>query len=227
MILKVDFIKRRLAGHPVRARFNLELEPGSIAFLAGPQGSGKSTVLQAIRGNLRPDAGRLIFGNQIWFYGDGQKRLEIQDRPVGLLAGEADLLPDKSVRWNVSLALAHWPTRSRGLRITEVLSRVGLEKKSRALASSLTSEERLRLALARSIAPRPGLLLLDDPFNGFLPLQQQRLVQELRAILREEGIPAILGLLEAQDIADPSERILGVDALPVRRSAFSRPSAVA
>jgi len=226
-MLKVDFIKRRPGTRSVQVRFNFELEPGSIAFIAGSQGSGKSTVLQAICGNLRPDSGKLVFGNQIWYYGDGRQCLEFLDRSVVLVSGEGDLLDGRSVRWNVSSVLAHWPTQSRGQRITEVLARVGLESKVRMLVSSLDPEQRWRLLLAKAIASRPSLLLLDEPFKGFPPLQRQRLTQGLRTVLREEGIPGIVALPEVKDLFQPGESVLSIDSIASRRFGLLRSPAVA
>ena len=214
MILETAFTKRLETAVSIRAQLSWDLRPGAVAFLSAPSGSGKTFTLQAIHGSARPDAGHIKLDRQILFQGDGQRYMEAQNRSIGLVPSRGNLMLGKNVAWNLSSILAHWPTRSRGQRVAELLDRVGLASSATRHVSMLDAHQRWLLLLAQALAPRPSLLLLDDPFKTRLQSQErQRLMDGLRTLFELESVPALVGVRESNDLARPGERVFGLEII--------------
>ena len=166
---------------------SLGLERGGILCLLGPSGCGKTTLLRLAAGLERPDRGQIVF--------DG---LEVTNTPphrrqFGFMFQEFALFPHKSVFDNVAFG-PEMQKKSReeiGRRTGEMLDLVGLTDLARRNVSDLSGGERQRVALARSLAPRPRLLMLDEPLGSLDRALRERLMLEIRAILKKLDMTAI------------------------------------
>ncbi len=165
-------------------RITLSLEKGSILCLLGPSGCGKTTLLRIIAGLETPDSGKIVF--------DGLDMAGIEPfrRPFGMMFQEFALFPHKNVFGNVAFGLRMQNLSRKDVmaRTGEVLAMMGLERLGHRNVAELSGGERQRVALARTLAPRPRLLLLDEPLGALDRALRERLMVELRAILK--GISA-------------------------------------
>jgi len=162
---------------------SLFVEAGEIVVLLGPSGCGKTTLLRLIAGLEQPDS-----GNIFW---DGQDLAEIPIhlRGFGMVFQDYALFPHKNVSENVrfGLRMHDWTEADQERRLAEVLDLVGLTGFADRAVYDLSGGEQQRVALARSLAPAPQLLLLDEPLGALDRALRERLLGELRDILKKAG----------------------------------------
>ena len=185
---------------PVRG-FDVEVALGvgaETVALVGPSGAGKTTVLRAVAGLTRPSRGRISSNGSLWFDSRGKVNLRPEQRAVGYVLQEYALFPHLSVEKNVSFA---------GGKRRDLLERLGIAGLAKAKPGELSGGERQRVALARALARRPEVLLLDEPMAALDPHTRGRVRAELRTLLRELGLPAILVTHDFVDAADVADRI--------------------
>jgi sulfate transport system ATP-binding protein len=163
-------------------------EDGKITALLGPSGSGKSTVLRMIAGLQRPDAGR------IWVEGEEQTWKRVQERRFGFVFQHYALFRHMTVRQNVAFGLLvrKESKRAQRERVDELLDLVGLTFFADRYPDQLSGGQRQRVALARALAPRPKVLLLDEPFGALDARVRQELRRWLDDLHRELGVTSLL-----------------------------------
>jgi thiamine transport system ATP-binding protein len=173
-------------GAPAVVDASLTLEDGHVLAVLGPSGSGKSTLLRAIAG-LEPTAA----GSIAW---DGRDLAGVptHKRGFALMFQDGQLFGHLTVARNVGYALRLRRTPDAAARVRELLALVGLEGYEDRLPATLSGGERQRVALARSLAVRPRLLLLDEPLSALDAGLRERLATDLRDILREAGTTALM-----------------------------------
>lgn len=166
----------------------LTVAKGEIVSLLGPSGCGKTTLLRIIAGLETPDA-----GSEIWFDDDNVTSLPVERRKVGMVFQSYALFPNMSVRANIGygLKMQKLPKDEIETRVSEVLELCQLEKFSGRAIDALSGGQRQRVALARAIAPRPRMLLLDEPLSALDAALRDALRDELAVLLREFHITAI------------------------------------
>lgn len=178
--------------HVVRARLDIDLSPGHVTVLFGPSGSGKTTILRAIAGLERIDAGRIAWDGDAWDDG-GRRVIPARARGVGLLFQDHALFPHMSVAANVGYGVTGVSREERAARVDAALRAVRASQLSgRPTVHGLSGGEAQRVALARALAPRPRLLLLDEPLSALDTPTRLGLRTELRHVLASEGIPSIV-----------------------------------
>jgi len=196
----VDALHLDLA-HRLR-RFALELTlavAGETVVLVGPSGAGKTTVLRAVAGLLRPDRGRVSAARETWLDTAAGVDLPPERRSVGLVFQEYALFPHLSVRENVA-----YGGRARA---PALLERFGLGGLADARPDELSGGERQRVALARALARDPRVLLLDEPLSALDANTRAHVRAELRGHLRELGLPTLLVTHDYADAASLGDRI--------------------
>ena len=188
MSVRAEEITVTFGKRTVLAGVTVAVAEGEVLALLGPSGSGKSTLLRVIAGLLAPDRGRVLI--------DGRDVTGVPTfrRGVGMVFQDNQLFANLDVAGNVEfgLRMAGWSRQQRAARCAEVLDLVGLPGFGPRQVERLSGGEAKRVALARSLAPRPSVLLLDEPLTGLDRALHDRLLDDLGDILRAEGTTAIL-----------------------------------
>lgn len=181
--LRLDGVRVDWSGEPILRGVDLTLRAGEFFVLLGPNGSGKTTLLRTIAGFDRPAAGR------VWLDGTDVTGLPAHRRGIGYLAQEPVLLPSRSIWENVAYGpyLHRWPPGQVRSRVDDLLARLGLRHLAARRPEQISGGERQRAALARALALRPPLLMLDEPFAAIDPAFRTELRAEFRRVLTEEG----------------------------------------
>ncbi|MEW5786673.1 MAG: ABC transporter ATP-binding protein [Pseudomonadota bacterium] len=189
-MLALDHIAQSYGAKPVLHDVSFSLSPGQIGCLLGPSGCGKTTALRLVAGFEKPDAGEIrIAGELVARPGFS---LAPEKRRVGLVFQDYALFPHLTVAGNVAFGLAHLGPADRAWRVDEMLELVGLVQEADAFPHQLSGGQQQRVALARALAPRPRLLLLDEPFSNLDVELREKLSLEVRDILKHEAITALL-----------------------------------
>ncbi len=184
---QVDRVSKKYDGTIVVRDVSFSLQEGKILCLLGPSGSGKTTLLRLLAGLEEPDSGRLLFN------GRNMAATPPHKRRFGMMFQEYALFPHKNVADNISfgLEMAKWSTARQQERIKKMVALVGLEGKEQRRIDELSGGERQRVALARSLAPQPRLLLLDEPLGSLDRVLRDRLAGEIRSILKDQQVTAV------------------------------------
>ncbi len=202
-MLAVRDISVNYGNKKVLRSINLEIAEGEILCLLGPSGCGKTTLLRVIAGLVTPDSGDVA--------ADGKSiiSLPVHQRGFGLMFQDFALFPHLDAAENIAfgLKMQHVPRVEQIRRIGEVLEIVGLSGFERRDVASLSGGERQRVALARSLAPKPRLLMLDEPLGSLDAALRERLVVELRTIIRNLGLTAVYVTHDQQEAFAIADRM--------------------
>jgi len=174
-------------GGPVLREIDLHVAAGEILSLLGPSGCGKTTLLRVIAGLHPVEAGTIEFGDRIVSSPGGSVAPE--HRRVGMVFQDGALFPHLTVAENVGFGISREPNV--GARVGEVLDLVGLADLADRRPATLSGGQQQRVALARALAPRPSILLLDEPFSALDSGLRVQLRREVRRILVHVGITVI------------------------------------
>ncbi|MBX9960887.1 MAG: ABC transporter ATP-binding protein [Burkholderiaceae bacterium] len=205
MYLEVRQLQVRYPGaaQAAVADVSLSLRAGEIGVLIGPSGCGKTTLLRAVAGLEPVSSGEIRLAGQVVSRADLQTPPE--ERRIGMVFQDYALFPHLDVGRNVGFGIAHLPPAQREARVREVLGLVGLQGSEARYPHELSGGQQQRVALARALAPRPQLLLLDEPFSNLDVELRERLAHEVRTILKAAQATALLvthDQLEAFAIGD-------------------------
>ncbi|WP_413717167.1 ABC transporter ATP-binding protein [Silicimonas sp. MF1-12-2] len=187
--LSVEGLTRRFGGREVVSDVSLAIAPGQVTCLLGPSGCGKSTTLRIIAGVDRQDTGRVLVDGRVM--SDERVFLPPEARHIGLMFQDFALFPHMSVADNVAFGLSGTKAEKRR-RAEEMLERVHLEGFADAHPHELSGGEQQRVALARAIAPKPHIMLMDEPFSGLDNRLRDGIRDETLEILKEEGAAVLL-----------------------------------
>ena len=167
--------------------FSVRLPQGRILALLGPSGCGKTTALRLVSGFANPDNGSINIASRIVF--DRETNVPPEKRRVGMVFQEGALFPHLTVEQNIAFGLSRNDQRSD--RVAEVVRMTGLEGLTHRMPYELSGGQQQRVALARALAPRPQILLLDEPFSNLDPALREQVRREVMTILRANSITAI------------------------------------
>jgi thiamine transport system ATP-binding protein len=209
VVLVVGDVVVRFGSRTVLDRVRLTVDRREIVALQGPSGSGKSTLLRVIAGLLPPDEGTVHLD------GRDVTPLPPHRRGIGLVFQDDQLFPHLDVETNVEfgLRMQRVPAAERRQRVDELLELVGLAGFGSRSVTSLSGGEAKRIALARSLAPAPPLLLLDEPLTGLDAALHDRLAADLGRVLRTTGTTALMVTHDRAEAAAIADRVVTLDDL--------------
>lgn len=188
-MLELESVTVRYGDQSAVLDLSLGLTRGQIGCLIGPSGCGKTTVLRAIAGFERPAAGRVRLGGRVVSTAD--KMVAPEQRRIGMVFQDLALFPHLDIARNIGFGLQRLSRRDRDRRVAELLELTGLEGTARAYPHELSGGQQQRVAVARAMAPRPMIMLLDEPFSSLDPELRESLPRELREIFRNDGITVL------------------------------------
>ncbi|NDW00587.1 ABC transporter ATP-binding protein [Yangia sp. PrR002] len=202
--LEVRNLVRRFEGRAVVDDVSLSIEPGDVTCLLGPSGCGKSTTLRMIAGVDMQDSGSIhVDGTLVC---DTVFRIPPERRAIGLMFQDFALFPHLSVGENVAFGLKGSASAKKA-RALELLDRVGLGHFIDEYPHQLSGGEQQRVALARALAPRPRIMLMDEPFSGLDNRLRDGIRDETLALLKEEGTSVLLVTHEPEEAMRMADEI--------------------
>ncbi|MGQ9920433.1 MAG: ABC transporter ATP-binding protein [Desulfobacca sp.] len=211
MILEVQGVSKRFGGLQALSNVSFTLTPGRILGLIGPNGAGKTTLFNVINGVYAPDSGRVLFrGEDI----TGRPSYEVAQKGLARTYQVVRPLQELTVRENVMVGACFGREKHhKGPAASiadEVLTFVGLAKKADLLAGSLNVAEKKRLEMARALAARPYLLLLDEVLAGLNPSEISAMIETVRQI-RDQGITIFMIEHVMQALMTLSDEVIVLD----------------
>lgn len=189
-MLQVEGIQCRYDHLTVLEDVSFHVNEGDICCLLGPSGCGKTTALRAIAGFQPLSKGTITLGDTL--LSSQQFQLEPEQRHIGMVFQDYALFPHLNVRDNISFGIAKLPGKERRRIVDKLLSLIKLDHIKQRFPHELSGGQQQRVALARALAPNPRLLLMDEPFSNLDVDLRRHLNLEVRDILKEFGISAIL-----------------------------------
>ncbi|MGW0389983.1 ABC transporter ATP-binding protein [Streptomyces sp. NPDC003042] len=193
------------AGAPVLDGLDLTVPGGTLMAVLGPSGCGKTTLLRVIAGFLRADAGTLTLGGRT-LAGPGA-HLAPERRRIGIVPQEGALFPHLGVARNIAFGLTGQSGSDRRRRVEEMLELVGLAGYGDRMPHELSGGQQQRVALARALAPRPQLVLLDEPFNALDSALRTGVRGDVRAALQATGATALLVTHDQQEALSSADLV--------------------
>jgi thiamine transport system ATP-binding protein len=206
-LLEISQLSKRFGATVAVDRVSLAVCEGEIVTLLGPSGCGKTTLLRLIAGLEQPDEGSVRFA------GRDLANVPVHQRGFGFMFQDYALFPHRNVAQNVAFGLRMANLRPAVIaeRVAEVLELVGLAGLAEREISALSGGEQQRVALARSLAPSPQLLLLDEPLGSLDRALRERLMNEVRSILKRVGVTAITVTHDQQEAFALADRVVVLD----------------
>ena len=190
----------------------LEVRAGECLALAGPSGAGKTSVLRIAAGLVRPERGLVEANGETWL--DTERGVDVppERRRCGYVFQEYALFPHLSAWQNVAYPLRGMSRAERRERALELLDRFGLRELADARPRTLSGGERQRVAVARALARKPAVLLLDEPLSALDARTRASASRELAAVLRDVEVPALLVTHDFAEAAQLGDRVGVIDA---------------
>ena len=190
-------------GPPVLTELDLLVTSGEFIAILGSSGSGKTTLLRVIAGFLKPLSGTVEFGDHI--VSSAKVWVPTEKRKVGIVPQEGALFPHLDVIGNIEFGVKKGSSSK--LRVQEVLEMVGMSDYAKARPQELSGGQQQRIALARALAPRPEVLLLDEPFTALDAGLRTSLRSEVRQLLSDSGTTSILVTHDQEEALSIADRV--------------------
>ena len=206
-ILSVENITLSYAGQsaPALDDVTFALQQGEIMALLGPSGSGKTSVLRLVGGFVRPASGRIVLDDRVI---DGpDKFVPPEKRGVGFVFQEFALFPHMTVLQNVMYGLRGVSAATARRRALEILERAQLSEHAERRPHHLSGGQQQRVAIARAMAPRPHVILMDEPFGSLDPELRDDARRKILAVLRDNDMSAIIVTHDQQDALSVADRV--------------------
>lgn len=186
-MIEIDITKQiKTATGDVDMHAVVSIKKGGFCSLFGKSGAGKTTILRVLAGLTKPEKGRIVIGDSVWFDSDRKINLPVNKRKCGFVFQDYALFPNMTVRQNVEYA------SSDKKNVMTLIDMVGMSELMDRKPANLSGGQRQRVALARALAAEPEILLLDEPFAALDADMRNTLQNELKTIHNELGITTIL-----------------------------------
>jgi putrescine transport system ATP-binding protein len=217
-LLRIDGVVKRFGGFTAVDKLSLDIRAGEFFALLGPSGCGKTTLLRMLAGFETPDAGRILLG------GKDIARMLPHQRPVNMMFQNYALFPHLSVRDNIAFGLkrANMPRPQIDARVAEMLALVKLEGLEQRKPDQLSGGQKQRVALARSLARRPQVLLLDEPLAALDKKLRQSTQAELMEVQRRLGMTFVIVTHDQEEAMTVADRIGVMDSGRLEQVAIPR-----
>jgi iron(III) transport system ATP-binding protein len=200
-------VSKRFPGteRPAVEAVDLVIQPGEIVALLGPSGCGKTTTLRLVAGFESPDSGAISIAGTV--VADEGRHLAPEKRGVGMVFQDYALFPHLDVEGNISFGLRGVPRGQRAARLEELLELTGLVEFKDRFPHQLSGGQQQRVAIARALAPRPHVLLLDEPFSNLDTEMRYQMRAEVRELIKASGTTAILVTHDQQEAMTVADRV--------------------
>ena len=197
--------RSREGSQTILTELSLEIDKGEIACLLGPSGCGKTTVLRAIAGFQPVQSGRIVLMQRE--VSSLAVHVPPERRKIGMVFQDYALFPHLDVAANIGFGLHRLTAGERERRVAELLALVGMTALAHRSPHELSGGQQQRVALARALAPRPELLLMDEPFSNLDITLREKLAIEVRDLLKETGTTAIIVTHDQHEAFAVADRI--------------------
>jgi molybdate transport system ATP-binding protein len=200
-------VEVRAARGALSLELTLEVGDGECLALAGPSGAGKTSTLRVVAGLLRPSFGRVVCGEETWL--DTERGVDVapERRRCGYVFQDFALFGHLSAWRNVAYGLGELPRARRRGAALELLERFGVAERAEARPAELSGGERQRVAVARAVARRPRVLLLDEPLSALDPRTRAAAGRTLATVVRDSGVPSLLVTHDFTEAAMLGDRV--------------------
>ena len=201
-LLTLDSITKSFGGSKVLEGISLQVADNELLAILGSSGAGKSTLLRLIAGFEKPDLGEISFDQKVVA---GSSFVSPEKRQIGIVPQDGALFPHLSVYDNIGFGLPK--SQGRDERIEQLIALTELEGLEKRMPHELSGGQMQRVALARALAPKPKLVLLDEPFSALDTELRERLRVDVRRIIRAEGVSAILVTHDQEEALSLADRV--------------------
>ena len=208
-MIELRALRKRFGRQPLLEGVHLQVEPGAMVAITGASGAGKTTLLRLVAGLERPDGGEILLDGRL--VSSPRRLVPPHRRGVGLAMQHPALWPHMTVREHLAFVLGGLPRREVESRIHEQLEALELETLADRRTGELSGGEARRLSLARSLAPRPRVLLLDEPLAHLDPGLRDTALGHLVATARREGMTVLLVSHRQEDLRGIAHELLRLE----------------
>lgn len=205
IVLSLRSVRKEFAGQVVLKNINLDVTEREFLAILGSSGSGKTTLLRIISGFDSPDGGQVEIAGRTVF-GDGRS-VSAEERKVGFVPQDAALFPHLSVAQNIAFGLSKQTASERNERVAELLTLIDMVGFEDRMPHQLSGGQRHRVALARALAPKPALILLDEPFSSLDAELRVRLREDVKRVISKTGTTAILVTHDQEEALSMTSRV--------------------
>lgn len=207
-MLRFEDISFAFGSQPVLDRVSLIAKRGEITCIIGPSGCGKTTLLRLAAGLLPSQAGRVLLDDSV--LSAPGKDLVPEARPVGLVFQEGALFPHMNVWSNIAFGL-DGARQEKDRRVRELLSQVGMEGLESRFPHTLSGGQQQRVSLARALAPKPGVLLFDEPYANLDEQRRIRLREQARSMIQDNNAVGLFVTHDPQEVLEMGDHIAVMD----------------
>ena len=207
LTVQIEKTFRAAAAPAFSLKISLEFSPG-FTVLFGPSGAGKSTLLDCIAGIVKPDAGRIALGEEIFFDSEKEMFLLPQKRGIGYVFQSLALFPHLSAEENIRFGISALPDGERSKRMERVFRAFHIGQMRGRKPAELSGGEKQRVALARSVVTEPRVLLLDEPLTGLDAGLRRAILDDLRAWNTEQRIPILYVTHNREEVDAIGDRVV-------------------